>query len=124
MRRARLDLTRYGHFTDAAVVLPHSECDLHLIVGENEAGKSTIRQAILDLFYGIAKSSPYGFKHGLPDMELAGVVEDGQTSLAFRRLKKNKSAISRIENHAEDIKLSTIERVALALGKKLLIEFN
>ena len=36
-----------------------------------------------------------------------------------RRLSTKKTAISRIENHAEDIKLSTLERVAVALGKKL-----
>ena len=36
-----------------------------------------------------------------------------------RRLKTKKTAISRIENHAEDIKLSTLERVAAALGKRL-----
>jgi transcriptional regulator with XRE-family HTH domain len=36
-----------------------------------------------------------------------------------RRLKTKKTAISRIENHAEDIKLSTLERVAVALGKRL-----
>lgn len=36
-----------------------------------------------------------------------------------RRLKTQKTAISRIENHAEDIKLSTLERVAAALGKRL-----
>lgn len=36
-----------------------------------------------------------------------------------RRLHTKKSAISRIENHAEDIKLSTLERVASALGKRL-----
>jgi len=30
-----------------------------------------------------------------------------------------KTAISQIENHAEDIKLSTLERVAGALGKRL-----
>ena len=36
-----------------------------------------------------------------------------------RRLKTKKTAISRIENHAEDIKLSTLERVASALGKRL-----
>ncbi|HUT55545.1 MAG TPA: helix-turn-helix transcriptional regulator [bacterium] len=36
-----------------------------------------------------------------------------------RRLKTKKTAISRIENHAEDIKLSTLERVASALGKQL-----
>ena len=37
------------------------------------------------------------------------------------RIKTKKSAISRIENHAEDIKLSTLERVAIALGKRLQI---
>jgi HTH-type transcriptional regulator/antitoxin HipB len=35
------------------------------------------------------------------------------------RLKTKKTAISRIENHAEDIKLSTLEKVASALGKRL-----
>jgi transcriptional regulator len=38
-----------------------------------------------------------------------------------RHLKTRKTAISRIENHAEDIKLSTLERVAGALGKRLQI---
>ena len=35
------------------------------------------------------------------------------------RLHTQKSAISRIENHSEDVKLSTLERFASALGKKL-----
>ena len=39
-----------------------------------------------------------------------------------QRLHTKKTAISRIENHAEDIKLSTLERVASALGKKLEIK--
>jgi HTH-type transcriptional regulator / antitoxin HipB len=33
-----------------------------------------------------------------------------------------KTAISRIENHAEDIKLSTLEKFANALGKNLKLE--
>ena len=36
-----------------------------------------------------------------------------------RRLHTKKTAISRIENHAEDIKLSTLERFAAATGKRL-----
>jgi HTH-type transcriptional regulator / antitoxin HipB len=36
-----------------------------------------------------------------------------------QRLNPKKTAISRIENHAEDIKLSTLERIASALGKQL-----
>ena len=38
------------------------------------------------------------------------------------KLSTKKSAISRIENHAEDIRLSTIERFAEAVGKR--IELN
>lgn len=37
------------------------------------------------------------------------------------RLNTKKTAVSRIENHAEDIRLSTLERVASVLGKKLKI---
>ena len=39
-----------------------------------------------------------------------------------QKLSTKKSAISRIENHAEDIRLSTIERFAEAVGKR--IELN
>ena len=41
-----------------------------------------------------------------------------------RRLNTRKTAISRMENHAEDIKLSTLERVAGALGKRLQISID
>jgi HTH-type transcriptional regulator / antitoxin HipB len=47
--------------------------------------------------------------------ESAGLTQE---ELAVR-LKTQKTAISRIENHAEDIKLSTLARVAKALGKRL-----
>lgn len=35
------------------------------------------------------------------------------------RLKTTKSAISRMENHANDIRLSTLERFAAAVGRQL-----
>jgi len=38
------------------------------------------------------------------------------------KLNTKKSAISRIENHASDIKLSTLEKFVKALGKKLQLE--
>jgi HTH-type transcriptional regulator/antitoxin HipB len=47
--------------------------------------------------------------------EEAGVTQE---ALA-RRTKTKKSAISRLENHAEDVRLSTIKWVARALGKSL-----
>jgi len=38
-----------------------------------------------------------------------------------RKISTKKTAISRIENHAEDMKLSTLEKFANALGKQLTI---
>ncbi len=38
-----------------------------------------------------------------------------------RRINTTKSVISRMENHSEDVKLSTLEKVAKALGKKVKI---
>ena len=38
------------------------------------------------------------------------------------KLHTKKSAISRIENHAKDIKLSTLENFVRALGKKIRLE--
>ena len=40
------------------------------------------------------------------------------------KLNTKKSAISRIENHAEDIKLSTLEKFAAVLGQKIEISIT
>jgi HTH-type transcriptional regulator / antitoxin HipB len=50
--------------------------------------------------------------------EQAGVTQEKLARLTRTR----KSAISRLENHAEDVRLSTVARVAKALGKALRIE--
>jgi transcriptional regulator with XRE-family HTH domain len=38
-----------------------------------------------------------------------------------RRLRTKRSVISRMENHAEDVRVSTLERVAAVYGKRVLI---
>jgi HTH-type transcriptional regulator/antitoxin HipB len=50
--------------------------------------------------------------------EDAGLTQD---DLA-KKLHTKKSAISRIENHAEDIRLSTLEKFAEAIGKRLTLK--
>ena len=52
--------------------------------------------------------------------ESAGLTQE---ELALK-LNTRKTAISRIENHAEDIKLSTLERFAAALGKQLRLQIS
>ncbi len=66
-----------------------------------------------------------GFEEGYEQFKVGVMLRQARESAGLtqeelaRRLKTQKTAISRIENHAEDIKLSTLERVATALGKRL-----
>lgn len=50
--------------------------------------------------------------------EKAGMTQDH----VARKLRTKRSAVSRMENHAEDIAISRIQRYARALGKDLHVE--
>jgi HTH-type transcriptional regulator/antitoxin HipB len=52
--------------------------------------------------------------------EAAGVTQE----TVARKLRTKKSAISRIENHAEDIRLSTLEKYANALGMRIRVQLT
>ena len=52
--------------------------------------------------------------------EAAGLTQDE----IAQKLKTQKSAISRIENHADDVRLSTIRRYAEAVGANLHIRLT
>ncbi len=78
MRLKRLDLARYGKFTDH--VLDFGEAvagqpDLHIVFGPNEAGKSTAMAAFLDLLFGIENKSRYNFLHPYPTMRIGASLE-------------------------------------------------
>jgi DNA-binding XRE family transcriptional regulator len=50
-------------------------------------------------------------------------LEKGMTQEELANLvNTKKTAISRIENHAEDIRLSTLEKIARALDKEIKVE--
>ncbi len=52
--------------------------------------------------------------------ERAGITQES----VAKKLRTKKSAISRIENHAEDIRLSTLGKYAKALGKHLRVQLT
>ena len=68
-----------------------------------------------------------GFDEGYEQFKIGIVLRQARESAGLtqedlaNRLNTKKTAISRIENHAEDIELSTLDRVAKALGKRLQI---
>ena len=65
------------------------------------------------------------YESGYSDFKLGVMLRQARENAGLtqeqlaNKLKTKKSAISRIENHAEDIRLSTLEKVAKALGKTL-----
>ena len=92
MRIQQLDLKRYGKFTDQRLDFPVATTlttarDFHFIVGANEAGKSTTRNAILDLLFGIETRSNYDFLHAKADMRLGASLSQGDAQLRFERSK-------------------------------------
>jgi uncharacterized protein YhaN len=93
VRIRQLDLLRYGHFTDASIALPASTPDIHVVLGDNEAGKSTAMAGIEDLLFGIPSNSPRNFLHQYGAMRVGATLEKGGAALTVRRRKGNKDTL-------------------------------
>ncbi|MEW9615729.1 AAA family ATPase [Shinella sp. S4-D37] len=96
MRLDRLDLVRYGKFTDRSLdfgTATPGKPDFHLVYGPNEAGKSTLFSAYLDLLFGIEKSSAYGFLHPYALMRVGGRFSVGAERHEAYRLKRNQASL-------------------------------
>ncbi len=74
------------------------------------------------------RSFAKGFDSGYQQFKIGVMLKQAREEAGLtqeelaKRLHTKKTAISRIENHAEDIKLSTLEKFAQALGKHLRLE--
>lgn len=91
MRLRRLDLTRYGRFTDHCIDFGErrdGEPDLHIVYGPNEAGKSTALNAFLDLLFGIEPRSRYNFLHPYASMRIGAVLDLPGGSREFARVRR------------------------------------
>jgi uncharacterized protein YhaN len=93
MRFHRLDLIKYGKFSDRSLELPAAKQDFHLIVGPNEAGKSTLRSAIVDLLFGIPARSLQSFLHPLNELRLGAHISNASGVLEFQRAKAPKQSL-------------------------------
>ena len=104
MRLRRLDLTRYGKFTDYSIDFGEHVAgtpDLHIVYGLNEAGKSTSLSAYLDLLFGIEERTKYGFLHQGKAMEIGACLEfDGQAH-EFKRVKQRSNSL--LNEHGQPV---------------------
>lgn len=74
MRVRSLTMQRYGAFTDRGLEFGPG---LSLVVGVNEAGKSTALEGLSDLLWGIPPGSGQTFLHGRQSLALRAVLEFG-----------------------------------------------
>ena len=71
-----------------------------------------------------------GFESGYRDFEIGILLRQAREDAGLtqeelaERIHTKKTAISRLENHADDIKLSTLQKVAHALGKDLQVSLK
>lgn len=93
MRLVELGLTAYGHFTEAKLPLAapaQGAPDLHIVFGPNEAGKSTLLAAWLDLLFGFPNQTQYDFLHERRALRVQAHMRDvAGTPYALARIKGN-----------------------------------
>ena len=74
------------------------------------------------------KEFSINFDEGYKNFKIGVLLKQARKSAGLtqkqlaEQLNTKKSSISRMENHAEDIKLSTLARVVSSLGKRLNID--
>ena len=94
MRIDRLDLIAYGPFTDTILNLSDGALGLHLIYGDNEAGKSTSLRALIGWLFGIPVRTNDNYIHANPQLRIGGKLRlsDGK-ELEFVRRKGTKGTL-------------------------------
>ena len=128
MKIGRLDLTRYGRFSDYRLdfgAAPPGGSDFHIVYGLNETGKSTAAAAILDLLFGIEKQSAYGAAKGrasVPSwhpytaMRIGARLELGGRPYEVARLKRDKNSLVDANDRPLDENLLTAELAGVDRG--------
>lgn len=94
MRIDRLDLLAYGRFSGTSLDLSAGQSGLHLIYGDNEAGKSTSLRALIGWLFGIPARTNDNFLHTNAQLRIGGKLRrlDGK-ELEFVRRKGTKGTI-------------------------------
>jgi uncharacterized protein YhaN len=94
VRLDRLDLVRWGALADVTLDLSEGRQGLHVIYGENEAGKSTTRRAISAVLFGIPAQSSDRFRFDYKALRIGASLrfQDG-SAFAFVRKKGAKDTV-------------------------------
>ena len=94
MRIDRLDLIAYGPFIDRSLNLSGGAAGLHLIYGDNEAGKSTSLRALIAWLFGIPLRTRDNYLHANSQLRIGGKLRlSGGQEIEFIRRKGKKGTL-------------------------------
>ncbi len=110
MRFLRLDLQKFGPFTDVVLDLSHKPRALHVIVGSNAAGKSTSLRATIDLLFGIPATTRDAHLHEMRELRIGGRIaaEDGRELTLVRRKGNKNTLLDPDENSIDESQVRTL----------------
>lgn len=129
MRFLTFDVTEYGKFAKHAITFPPAPSVL-LVYGPNEAGKSSMREAIVDFLFGVPLQTTLAYQFPRPSMVLsADVLIAGQSARMTRTTKRRDSLTvdeqGAIDDAAWMTRLGGIDRAGFerlfALGRDELV---
>jgi uncharacterized protein YhaN len=102
MRIAGLHLRAYGHFTGHSLDFG-AEPGLHLVYGDNEAGKSTTLRALSSVLFGYPHDVVDGFKHDAKDITIGIdlLAADGR-GLSFVRRRRGRHTLTAVDGSPLD----------------------
>jgi uncharacterized protein YhaN len=87
VRLDRIELLRYGHFSNRCIDLPITAPDYYVIYGDNEAGKSTLLRGISSLFFGVPTRTVDVHSCKTSELRIGATISDGEKTFSFRRRK-------------------------------------
>lgn len=97
MRFLSFEIATYGKFSQQSVAFPTAPSVL-LIYGPNEAGKSSMREAIVDFLFGVPLQTTMAYQHPRAGMILAGDVLVADQPVRMTRNTRQRDSLT-VEGH-------------------------
>ncbi len=93
MKLNKLNLIRFGPYTDFPIDLESGDKNFHMVYGPNEAGKSTALRAISGLLYGIEETTTDDHLHSKADLRIGAVISKDKEHIEIIRRKGRKNTL-------------------------------
>ncbi|MGD1097287.1 MAG: AAA family ATPase, partial [Bryobacteraceae bacterium] len=98
MRLDRIELLRYGHFSNRFIDLPIVAPDYYIIYGDNEAGKSTLLRGISSLFFGVPARTVDVHSCKTSELRIGATLSESEKKFSFRRRKGTTGTLLNIDD--------------------------